>query len=136
MIRKIEEDNTINISLGEVLIFSVINEKELTRLLHNKTEFEKDVLIETFRIPRGKVSTYKQIANKIGRPNAYRAVGNALHKNPYAPIIPCHRVVRSDGGFGGSKTNANKRRQLLKKEEIPIKNGIVIMSDTILMQTI
>jgi len=109
------------------------NEKELSCLFHNKTDFERDVLIETFTIPRGKVSTYKQVAIRIGRPNAYRAVGNALHKNPYAPIIPCHRVVRSDGGFGGPKTNANKRRQLLKNEGIPIKNGIVIISDAILM---
>ena len=52
------------------------------------------------KIPKGRVSTYKIIANKIGT-NACRAVGNACRRNPNPPTIPCHRVVRSDGGIGG-----------------------------------
>jgi methylated-DNA-[protein]-cysteine S-methyltransferase len=110
-----------------------ISESELIKLLSGKTSFERDVLIETSKITKGKVSTYGLIAIRIGRPNAYRAVGNALHKNPYAPIIPCHRVVRSDGGFGGSEIDAEKRRQLLKNEGIPMRSGIVILNDDILM---
>jgi len=91
--------------------------------LSGKTDFEKAVLMATFEIPRGKVSTYKRIAEKIGRPNAYRAVGNALHKNPLAPVIPCHRVVRSDGYLAGDKECVETRRRRLLKEGIPIDRG-------------
>ena len=107
-------------------------EEDVIHFLSNKTEFEREVLVATFKIPKGKVSTYKRIAEKIGRPRAYRAVGNALHKNPLAPIVPCHRVVRSDGGFGGEKKGAESRRELLVKEGIPIENGRVKMSEDVL----
>lgn len=109
------------------------SEEDVINLLRNKTEFERAVLVTTFKIPKGKVSTYKRIAKKIGRPCAYRAVGNALHKNPLAPIVPCHRVVRSDGGFGGEKKGAQSRRNLLEKEGIPIENGRVKISQEILV---
>ena len=52
-------------------------------------------------IPRGETRTYLEIAQQIGRPKAVRAVANAIGKNPYAPEIPCHRVVRTDGSLGG-----------------------------------
>jgi methylated-DNA-[protein]-cysteine S-methyltransferase len=107
-------------------------EKDVVRLLPDKTEFEKKVLVATFRIPRGKVSTYKRIAEKIGRPRAHRAVANALHKNPLAPVVPCHRVVKSDGGFGGEKKAAAERRKLVETEGVPIENGRVKMSNEIL----
>jgi len=84
---------------------------------YNLTKFEKAVLIEVAKIQRGKVVSYKQIAQAIGRPNAYRAVGNALKKNPIPLLIPCHRVIRSDGDIGkyafGGKV---RKRELLKKE--------------------
>lgn len=107
-------------------------EEDVINFLRNKTEFERAVLVATFKIPEGKVSTYKRIAEKIGRPHAYRAAGSALHKNPLAPIVPCHRVVRSDGGFGGKKKGAESRRNLLEKEGIPIKDGRVKISEEIL----
>jgi len=107
-------------------------EEDVIRFLHDKTKFEKDVLIATFRIPRGKVSTYKRIAQKIGKPKAYRAVANALHKNPLHPIVPCHRVVRFDGRFGGEKKAAESRRKLVEKEGVPVVNCRVKMSDQIL----
>ena len=107
-------------------------EQDVIRFLSDKTEFEKDVLIATFRIPRGKVSTYKKIAETIGKPRAYRAVANTLHKNPLHPIVPCHRVVRSDGGFGGEKKAAESRRKLVEKEGVPIENCRVKISDEIL----
>jgi len=107
-------------------------EEDVIRLLGDKTEFEREVLVATFKIPKGKVSTYKSIAEKIGRPRAYRAVGNALHKNPLAPIVPCHRVVKSDGTFGGEKKGAESRRSLLEKEGIPIENDRVKINDEIL----
>ncbi|MDH5596259.1 MAG: MGMT family protein [Candidatus Bathyarchaeota archaeon] len=107
-------------------------EEDVINFLRNKTEFERAVLVATFKIPKGKVSTYKRIAEKIGRPRAYRAVGTALHKNPLAPIVPCHRVVRSDGGFGGEKKQAESRRNVLEKEGIFIENGRVKISKEIL----
>jgi len=107
-------------------------DEDVVRLLPDKTKFEKKVLVATFKIPRGKVSTYKRIAEKIGKPRAHRAVANALHKNPLHPVVPCHRVVRSDGSFGGEKKAAEARRKLVDKEGVPIENGRVKMSNEIL----
>lgn len=106
---------------------------DLIRRLSNVTEFEKSVLLAVYEIPRGKVSTYKRIAEKIGRPKAFRAVGNALHKNPLSPVIPCHRVVRSDGRIvGGSITEVEERRKLLLEEGVPVINYRVKLSDELL----
>jgi O-6-methylguanine DNA methyltransferase len=110
----------------------VKTEKDIIRFLSDKTEFERNVLVATFKIPKGKVSTYKRIAEKIGKPRAYRAVANALHKNPLHPAVPCHRVVRSDGRFGGQKKAAESRRNLVEKEGVPVRNFKVKMSDEIL----
>jgi methylated-DNA-[protein]-cysteine S-methyltransferase len=110
----------------------VKTEEDVVRFLSNKTEFEKKVLVATFRIPRGKVSTYKRIAEKVSKPRAHRAVANALHKNPLHPIVPCHRVVRSDGRFGGEKKAAEARRKLVAKEGVPIENDRVKITDKIL----
>jgi len=76
-------------------------------------------------IPRGMVSTYAEIAKSLGS-NAYRAVGNAMAKNPYPVSVPCHRIVRSDGTLGGYALGVSKKKQLLKKEGIKIKNNKVI----------
>jgi len=72
------------------------------------------------KIPRGSVKTYSQVAKAIGKPHAVRAVANAIGKNPYAPKIPCHRVIRSDGSLGGysGKGGVKTKRFLLKKEGI------------------
>lgn len=111
---------------------AIKTEEDVARFLSDKTEFEKKVLIATFKIPRGKVSTYKRIAQKVGKPHAYRAVANALHKNPLHPTVPCHRVVKSDGEFGGEKKGAESRRRLVEKEGAPIENDRVKISDDIL----
>lgn len=91
------------------------------------TEFEEKVYLEVKKIPKGKVETYKSIALKIGYPNAARAVGNALHKNPDNKSIPCHRVVNSKGECSGSFAFGGKDAQerLLKKEGVKFKNGKV-----------
>lgn len=107
-------------------------EQDVIRHLPGKTEFEKKVLVTTFKIPRGKVSTYKRIAEKIGKPRAYRAVATALKKNPLHPVVPCHRVIRSDGRFGGEKKRAESRRKLVQDEGIPIEDSKVRMSKEIL----
>ncbi len=79
------------------------------------TLFQQKVYNIVKQIPKGKVLTYKEVAEKIGSPAAFRAVGNALNKN-YNPAILCHRVVRSDGGTGGYNRGAGKKAELLKKE--------------------
>ncbi len=111
---------------------AIITEEDVTRFLLNKTEFEKKVLVTTFKIPKGKISTYKRIAEKVGRPRAYRAVATALRKNPLHPIVPCHRVVRSDGRFGGEENRAEGRKKLVEEEGIPIENGKIKISEDIL----
>ncbi len=111
---------------------SIKTEEDVVEALKRKTQFEKDVLVVTFRIPKGKISTYKRIAEKIGKPKAYRAVANALHKNPLWPVVPCHRVVCSDGSFGGPKKGAKTRRNSVAKEGIPIENDKVNISSEIL----
>jgi methylated-DNA-[protein]-cysteine S-methyltransferase len=68
--------------------------------LSSVTEFERAVLLKALEIPRGEIRTYGWIAAEIGRPAAVRAVGTALRKNPVPVLIPCHRVVRSDGHIG------------------------------------
>jgi O-6-methylguanine DNA methyltransferase len=67
------------------------------------------------KIPAGKVLTYKQVAEKAGSARAARAVGNVLNKN-YNPAIPCHRVIRSDGLFGGYNKGSKAKEQILRKE--------------------
>ena len=84
------------------------------------TAFQRDVWRALTRIPRGEVRTYKQLAQMAGHPNAVRAVVNAVGKNPLPPIIPCHRVVRSDGGIGGYSAPGGiaHKRALLAAEGI------------------
>ena len=84
------------------------------------TKFQLKVWTYLRKIPRGSVKTYSQVAKAIGKPQAVRAVANAIGKNPYAPNIPCHRVIRSDGSLGGysGKGGVKTKRFLLKKEGI------------------
>lgn len=79
--------------------------------------FTRAVLEVTARIPYGQVRSYRWIAGRLGKPGASRAVGNALARNPIPIIIPCHRVVRSDGDLGGYALGLNWKRRLLKLEE-------------------
>ncbi len=82
------------------------------------TPFEREVLAECSRIPKGETISYSELARRIGKPNSARAVGNALAKNPLAPIIPCHRVVKKDGTIGNysGKGGVKTKRMLLEKE--------------------
>ena len=84
------------------------------------TKFQVKVWNYLRKIPRGSVKTYSQVAKAIRRPRAIRAVANAIGKNPYAPRIPCHRVIRSDGSLGGysGKGGLKTKKLLLKKEGI------------------
>jgi len=111
---------------------SVKSREDVARYLSEKTEFERAVLLAAFEIPKGKVSTYKRLAERVGRPHAYRAVGNALHKNPLAPIVPCHRVIRSDGNLAGQKEEVRARRRRLEEEGISLEGNRVKMTSEIL----
>ena len=93
--------------------------KQMLKILdkNNLTSFQKRVLFATLQIPKGQTRTYKQIASKIGHPNAYRAVGTALKRNPLPIIIPCHRVIKSDGTLGNYTSGGTKRKFALLKEE-------------------
>ena len=84
------------------------------------TKFQLKVWTYLKKIPRGSVKTYSQVAKSIGKPLAVRAVANAIGKNPYAPRIPCHRVIKSDGSLGGysGKGGTKTKKMLLKKEGI------------------
>lgn len=88
--------------------------------LTSLTDFQRRVLLTTQQVPRGKVTTYGEIACQIGQPRASQAVGQALGRNPVPLVIPCHRVLASDGslggysGGGGVKTKA----QLLQLEGV------------------
>jgi methylated-DNA-[protein]-cysteine S-methyltransferase len=88
----------------------------------NGTKFQLKVWTYLKKIPRGSVKTYSQIAKGIRKPLAVRAVANAIGKNPYAPKIPCHRVIRSDGSLGGysGKGGIKTKKLLLKKEGIKL----------------
>ncbi len=81
------------------------------------TDFEWKVLNATAKIPIGQTRSYKWVAKTIGRPKAVRAVGQALSKNPFLIIIPCHRVIKEDGSLGGYAGGPNKKAALLKIEK-------------------
>ena len=90
----------------------------LTRKIKTYPLFQQKVWLACARIPAGQTRTYRWIAKKIGHPDAARAVGSALGANPFAPIIPCHRVVCSDGSLGGysGRGGLKTKRRLLIKE--------------------
>ena len=85
-----------------------------------RTDFQIAVWKELLKIPAGSTKTYKEIAVAIGKPKSSRAVANACAQNPYAPDVPCHRVVRSDGSLGGysAEGGIERKRQLLEMESM------------------
>lgn len=90
------------------------------------SKFAQKVLAIVKKIPKGEVMTYKEIAIKLGNKNLARAVGQALKRNPYPIVIPCHRVIRSDGKIGGYSLGIKKKKELLKKE------GVLIIGDKVI----
>jgi O-6-methylguanine DNA methyltransferase len=101
--------------------------KDIIKKMKSYPDFYKKVWAVCFEIPAGKTLTYKQVAAKIGSPKAARAVGTALANNPFAPIIPCHRVIRSDGKLGGYSVSVGvglkKKQAMLKYEKETRKNA-------------
>jgi methylated-DNA-[protein]-cysteine S-methyltransferase len=89
------------------------------------SNFEKKVLLTVFKIPRGEVRTYKEIACSL-KSRGWRAVGNTMAKNPYPLLIPCHRVVKSDFTVGNYRGGYEMKKMLLKKEKIEIKGQKIV----------
>ncbi|HLC85968.1 MAG TPA: MGMT family protein [Candidatus Nanoarchaeia archaeon] len=85
------------------------------------------------QIPKGKVSTYGEIAKALGC-KSYRAVGNALNKNPHAPIVPCHRVVNVKGELHGFAHGLKAKQKLLEKEGIKIKDNKILDFENVLFK--
>jgi AraC family transcriptional regulator of adaptative response/methylated-DNA-[protein]-cysteine methyltransferase len=92
------------------------NEEMKIELDIQGTDFQKKVWEALRKIPAGKPETYTSLANKLGSLDAVRAVATACGANPIAVLIPCHRVIRSDGGMGGYKWGLWRKQALLKKE--------------------
>jgi methylated-DNA-[protein]-cysteine S-methyltransferase len=86
--------------------------------LETCSEFQRAVLLAECAIPRGAVSTYGRVARAVGRAGAARAVGQALARNPFPIVIPCHRAVRADGELGGYRGGVAMKRALLELEGV------------------
>ena len=80
------------------------------------TDFQKDVWNALLDVPYGKTISYSELAKASGHPRAVRAVGGAMHSNPTPIVIPCHRVIRSDGSIGGYALGPDLKTRLLKLE--------------------
>lgn len=80
------------------------------------SEFDQKVWLALKEIPFGETRTYKWLAEKIGNPNAARAVGQSLGRNPIPIVLPCHRIIESDGSIGGFSAGADIKRRLLDME--------------------
>jgi len=95
--------------------------KDIKEEMKKYTPFQRAVWTACMAIPKGQTRSYKWIAERIGRPKAVRAVGAALGKNPFAPTVPCHRVIRADGTLGGFSApgGLKSKIKLLKKEKTP-----------------
>jgi AraC family transcriptional regulator of adaptative response/methylated-DNA-[protein]-cysteine methyltransferase len=87
------------------------------------TAFQWRVWQELMQIPHGEVSTYSDIAQRLGQPGAVRAVARACATNPASLVIPCHRVVRRDGALGGYRWGLERKRSLLQREGAPASHG-------------
>lgn len=96
-----------------------MTKKEILEKMKEYTPFQQAVWKACMKIPAGQTRSYKWIARQIGRPGAVRAVGTALGRNPFAPAVPCHRVIRSDGTLGGFSApgGLKTKLKLLQKEK-------------------
>jgi len=94
-------------------------EKQWTYLALKGTDFQKQVWRALLDVPCGHTTTYGEVASRLGRPKAHRAVGAAVGANPVCLLIPCHRVLPASGGVGGYRWGADRKRALLDAEAQP-----------------
>jgi O-6-methylguanine DNA methyltransferase len=95
------------------------------------SKFAAKVYQLTSEVPRGKVTTYGAIASRMGKPGASRAVGGALRANPTPIVVPCHRVVKQDGGLGGygGPSGTGRKAELLRGEGVAVRGGKVDLAE-------
>ncbi len=111
---------------GEDLVFPVD-----MLAMETRRPFQRRVLLAEHQIPRGWVSTYGRIARSLGAPLAARAVGNALARNPFPILIPCHRAIQSGGGMGGFQGGVRMKRALLALEGIEFSPTGQVVTDRV-----
>ncbi|MEM4369121.1 MAG: MGMT family protein [Candidatus Woesearchaeota archaeon] len=103
--------------------------------IKEETNFQKKVYSLCRLVPKGRVTTYKEIGRALGgKGQVYRAVGVALSKSSHSPRVPCHRVVNSNGSVGGFAHGVSKKISLLQKEGVYVRNGRVVDFDKILFK--
>ena len=117
--KPIRDDEKLKSVINEMLDYFNGNQVNFKSILDLRigTIFQRKVWDKISEIPYGELRTYKWIASEIGNLNAVRAVGNAVGKNPVPPIIPCHRVIRTDGNLGGFSSGISLKKWLLKLEK-------------------
>ena len=103
------------LSLPQIDRMTVAEIKDMVRSATGITEFQRRVYLALLDVPKGSLITYGELALKVGCKSP-RAVGNALHKNPFAPLVPCHRVVRANGEIGGYAFGEQEKLRLLREE--------------------
>ena len=92
---------------------------------------EHEVYKKLLQVPKGKVTTYSELAKAVGLKNGQRAIGRIMNKNPFPVIIPCHRVILSNGKIGGYAWGEKIKTNMLSREGIKIKNGKILDTDKI-----
>lgn len=103
-------------SVGRI-VKRIFEEGKIPELNPIGTDFQQSIWRALQQVPKGKTSTYAEIAAAIGRPKAVRAVGTAIGANPIAYLIPCHRVIRSDGNIGGFRWGLECKKKMLEWEK-------------------
>ncbi|MGQ0795447.1 MAG: MGMT family protein [Nitrosopumilaceae archaeon] len=89
-------------------------------------KLDEKVYKKLLEVPKGKITTYKEIAKAVGLDNGQRLIGRIMNKNPYPIIIPCHRVIKSDGKIGGYAWGQKVKTRMLSNEGIKIKKGKIL----------
>jgi len=87
---------------------------------------DKKVYKKLLEVPTGKITTYGELAKAVGMINGQRVVGKIMNKNPYPVIVPCHRVIKSDGKLGGYAYGEKIKSNMLSKEGIQISDGKIL----------
>lgn len=95
-------------------------------------KLEERVYKKLLEVPQGKVTTYGELAKAVGLKNGQRVIGKIMNKNPYPVIVPCHRVVKSDGNVGGYAWGEKIKTNMLTKEGIKIKNRKILSMEEII----
>jgi len=89
-------------------------------------KLEEKVYKKLLKVPRGMVTTYGELSKAVGIKNGQRVIGRIMNKNPYPVIVPCHRVIKSDGKIGGYAWGEKIKISMLSKEGVKIKNGKIV----------